>query len=80
MHQGSPEWIAPFPQISSLIKREPVILEPTPGALRPVVGSPNLRLLPLLRDHAALAGEVIPKLPKIVAPSVGAPFVTSCSW
>jgi len=35
---------------------EAVILKPTPGALRPVVGSPNLRLLPLLRDHAALAG------------------------
>jgi hypothetical protein len=58
---------------------KPAILKPTPGALRRVAGSPNLRLLPLLCDHAALAEEVIPKLPMIVAPSVGAPFVISCS-
>ena len=48
-------------------------------ALRQVVGFPNLGLLPPLRDHAALAGEAIPKLPLIVAPSVGAPFVASLS-
>jgi hypothetical protein len=58
---------------------KPAVLKPTPGALRRVAGSPSLRLLPLLCDHAALAGEAIPKLPLIVAPSVGAPFVTSCS-
>lgn len=58
---------------------KPAILKPTPGALRRVVGSPNLKLLPLLCDHAALAEKVIPKLPMIVAPSVDAPFVTSCS-
>ncbi len=58
---------------------KPAILKPTPGALRRVVGSPNLGLLPLLCDHAALAVKVIPKLPLIVAPSVGAPFITSCS-
>src|SRR5581483_5591941 len=34
---------------------EPAILKPIPGALRPVVGSPNLRLLPLLCDLAALS-------------------------
>jgi len=34
---------------------ESAVLKPTPGALRPVVGSPNLRLLPLLCDRAALA-------------------------
>ena len=35
---------------------EPLILKPTPGALRRVAGSPSLRLLPPLRDHTALAG------------------------
>ncbi len=58
---------------------KPAVLKPTPGALRRVVGSPNLRLLPLLCDHAALAVKVIPKLPMIVAPSVGALYVTSSS-
>ena len=79
MHQGSPEWIVPFAQIFLLIKRKPAILKPIPGALRRVVGSPNLRLLPLLCDHAALAEKVIPRLPMIVAPSVGTLYVISCS-
>jgi len=34
---------------------EPPISKPTPGVLRYVAGSPNLRLLSPLRNHTALS-------------------------
>ncbi len=43
MHQGSPEGVVSFTRGLFARPSEPLIPKPTPGALRHVVGSPNLR-------------------------------------